>query len=44
MLQDVLQAILSLAGAVAVVFLAPLAFMLIFSIVSGFNERTHEGK
>ncbi len=44
MLNDVLGAILSILGAVAAVFLAPLAFMIIFSLVSGFNERMSEGE
>lgn len=44
MLNDILRAILSIVGAVAIVFLAPLFFMLVFSIVSGFNERVSEGK
>ena len=44
MLNDILRAILSIVGAVAIVFVAPLIFMLIFSIVSGFNERASEGK
>ena len=44
MLNDILRAILSIVGAVAIVFLVPLAFMLIFSVVSGFNERMSEGE
>ena len=44
MLNDVLGAILSIVGAVAAVFLAPLAFMLIFSLLSGFNERPSQGE
>ena len=44
MLNDLLGAILSIVGAVVVVFLAPLAFMFIFSLLSGFNERTSEGE
>lgn len=44
MLNDVLGAILSIVGAVAVVLLAPLAFMIIFSLLSGFNERASEGE
>ena len=44
MLNDILRAILSIVGAVAIVFLVPLVFMLIFGIVSGFNERMSEDK
>ncbi len=44
MLNDILRAILSIVGAVAIVFLAPLVFMLIFGIVSGFNERMSDSK
>ena len=41
---DILWALLSIAGAVAIVFVAPLIFMWIFSLVSGFSERAPEGK
>lgn len=44
MLNDMLGAILSIVGAVAVVLLAPLAFVIIFSLVSGFTERASEGE
>ena len=43
-MNDALGAILSVVGAVAAVFLAPLAFMIIFSLVSGFSERASEGE
>lgn len=44
MLNDALGAILSILGAVAVVFLAPLAFMILFSLVSGFTDRVSESE
>ena len=41
---DILWALLSIVGAVAIVFVAPLFFIWIFSLVSGFSERVSEGK
>ena len=43
-MNEALGTILSIVGTVAVVILAPLAFMLIFSLVSGFNERMSENE
>jgi hypothetical protein len=41
-MNEALGTILSIVATVAIVFVAPLAFMLIFSLVSGFNERMSE--
>lgn len=43
-MNEALGTILSLVGTVAIVFLAPLAFMLIISLVSGFSERASENE
>ena len=43
-MNEALGTILSIVGTVAVIFIAPLAFMLIFSLVSGFNERMSENE
>jgi hypothetical protein len=43
-MNEALGTILSIVGTVAVVIIAPLAFMLIFSLVSGFNERMSENE
>lgn len=38
-MMDALWTILSIVGTLAIVFVAPLIFMYIFGLVSGFNER-----
>jgi hypothetical protein len=43
-MNEALGTILSIVGTLAVVILAPLAFMLIFSLVSGFTERMSENE
>jgi uncharacterized membrane protein YqhA len=41
-MMDALWTILSIVGTVAIIIVAPLIFMYIFGLVSGFNERTSE--
>jgi uncharacterized membrane protein YqhA len=41
-MEEVLWTILSIVGTVAIIFIAPLVFMYIFGLVSGFNERMSE--
>jgi uncharacterized membrane protein YqhA len=39
---DALWTLLSIVGTVAIIFVAPLIFMYIFGLVSGFNEHMSE--
>jgi uncharacterized membrane protein YqhA len=39
---DAVWALLSIVGTLAIIFIAPLAFMLVFGLVAGFNERMSE--